>query len=116
METNPLARWRGLGGGLRRLHHRALGDRDRISGALHERTRVPFIGLLAIYFIFLSLRLRPQALPFTNDRAALCRRLSHKIRNVEVKRSRAEGLSGYANEVAMGDPTRFSLDSASEHP
>ena len=25
----------------------------------------PFIGLLAIYFIFLSLRLRPQALPFT---------------------------------------------------
>lgn len=27
--------------------------------------RVPFIGLLAIYVIFLSLRLRPQALPFT---------------------------------------------------
>jgi cytochrome bd ubiquinol oxidase subunit II len=45
----------------------ALGDRDRISGALHERTWglvFPFIGLLAIYFIFLSLRLRPQALPF----------------------------------------------------
>ena len=46
----------------------ALGDRDRISGALHERTWglvFPFIGLLAIYFIFLTLRLRPQALPFT---------------------------------------------------
>jgi len=46
----------------------ALGDRDRISGALHERTWglvFPFIGFLAIYFIFLSLRLRPQALPFT---------------------------------------------------
>jgi hypothetical protein len=46
----------------------ALGDRDRISGALHERTWglvFPFIGLLANYFIFLSLRLRPQALPFT---------------------------------------------------
>ena len=45
----------------------ALGDRDRISGALHERTWglvFPFIGLLAIYFLFLSLRLRPQALPF----------------------------------------------------
>jgi cytochrome d ubiquinol oxidase subunit II len=28
-------------------------------------SRVPFIGLLAIYVIFLSLRLRPQALPFT---------------------------------------------------
>jgi cytochrome d ubiquinol oxidase subunit II len=44
----------------------ALGDRDRISGALHERTWglvFPFSGLLAIYFIFLSLRLRPQALP-----------------------------------------------------
>jgi hypothetical protein len=27
--------------------------------------RVPFIDLLAIYVIFLSLRLRPQALPFT---------------------------------------------------
>jgi cytochrome d ubiquinol oxidase subunit II len=45
----------------------ALGDRDRIGGALHERTWglvFPFIGLLAIYFLFLSLRLRPQALPF----------------------------------------------------
>jgi cytochrome bd ubiquinol oxidase subunit II len=38
-----------------------LGDRDRISGALHERKWglvFPFIGLLAIYFIFLSLRRR----------------------------------------------------------
>ncbi len=46
----------------------ALGDRDRISGALpraHVGSRVPFIDLLAIYVIFLSLRLRPQALPFT---------------------------------------------------
>jgi cytochrome d ubiquinol oxidase subunit II len=45
----------------------ALGERDRIGGGLHERTWglvFPFICLLAIYFLFLSLRLRPQALPF----------------------------------------------------
>ena len=46
----------------------ALGGRDRISGALHEHMWglvFPFIGFLAIYFIFLSVRLRPKALPFT---------------------------------------------------
>jgi cytochrome bd-type quinol oxidase subunit 2 len=46
----------------------ALGGRDRISGGLHEHMWglvFPFIGFLAIYFIFLSVRLRPKALPFT---------------------------------------------------
>src|ERR1700730_5592865 len=56
---DSLARWRGLGGGLRRLPHRARRQ-YRIRGALQERT-----WGLAIYFIFLSLRLRRQALPFT---------------------------------------------------
>jgi cytochrome bd ubiquinol oxidase subunit II len=70
----------------------ALGDRDRISGALHERTWglvFPFIGLLAIYFIFLSLRLRPQALPFTMTLLVVRRAASPKTPGAARRRQTA---------------------------
>jgi cytochrome d ubiquinol oxidase subunit II len=57
---DSLTRWRGLAVVCVSFPI-ALGDRDRISGALQERTWglvFPLIGLLA------SLRLRRQALPF----------------------------------------------------